>query len=114
MALTELQLDQAAFDLWLMGEGEDNRADLEKMKRVLPIVLEECCTEKQRAYIMHYFVERMTMDAIADLYGINRSTVSRTIHRGIDTAYGYLRFVSPLFIRQTKRRGYLTRNGGAN
>ena len=113
MALSELQLNHAAFDMWLMGEGEDNRADLQKLKRILPIVLSECCTEKQCEYISHYFVDRMTMAEIAEKYDVNKATVSRTIRRGLDTAYGYLRFVSPLFIKQPKQRRYLTRNGGA-
>lgn len=108
MAATDLQLQFAAFDLWLNAEGEDNRVDLEHLKRALPIVLDECVTVTQKKYIMHYFVERMTVYQIADMYGINKSTVSRTIHRGIDKAYGYLRFVSPLFIKVPKRKGYLT------
>ena len=32
---------------------------------------------------------------------------SRTIHRGLDRAYRYLRFVSPAFIKAPRRRGYL-------
>ena len=108
MAASDLQLQFAAFDLWLNAEGEDNRADLEKLKRILPIVLDECVTVTQKTYIMHYFVDRLNTKQIADLYGVNPSTVSRTIHRGLDKAYGYLRFVSPLFIRAPKRRGYLS------
>lgn len=41
----------AAFDLWLSAEGEDNRAELERVKRILPMILEECCTVKQMEYI---------------------------------------------------------------
>lgn len=40
--ITDLQLTHAAFDMWLASEGEDNRADIEKLKRYLPIVLDEC------------------------------------------------------------------------
>lgn len=112
MALEEHQLTNAAFDLWLMGEGEDNRAELDKVKRILPIVLDECCTPVQKTYIMHYFVDNMPMPQIAEIYGIDRSTVSRTINRGLSSAYKALRFVSPLFIKQPQCRGYMTRNGG--
>lgn len=107
--LSDLQLAHASFDLWLMGEGEDNRADIEKAKRYLPIVLDECVTVTQKTYIMHYFVDRMSVIQIAKMYGVNKSSVSRTIHRGLDAAYGYLRFISPLFMKAQKKRAYLRR-----
>lgn len=113
MAIEEYQLSHAAFDLWLMGDGEDNRAELDKVKRILPIVLEECCTPVQKTYIMHYFVDKMPVTQIAEVYGLDHSTISRTINRGLTRAYKHLRFVSPLFIKQPQRRGYMTRNGGA-
>lgn len=105
--LTELQMNQSAFDLWISAENNDDFSDLERVKRILPLILEECCTEKQRKYIMHYFAEGMTIPQIAKLYSVNKSTVSRTIHRGISSAYSYLRFCSPLFIKTPKKRGYL-------
>lgn len=112
MALEEYQLCHAAFDLWLMGESEDNRAELDKVKRILPIVLDECCSPVQKKYIMHYFVDGMSMPQIAERYELAPSTVCRTINRGLTRAYKALRFVSPLFIKQPQRRGYMTRNGG--
>lgn len=108
MAASNLQLQHAAFELWLNAEGEDNRADLDRMKKVLPAVLAECVTETQRQYILLYFVDRMTMKQIGERYGVNPATVSRTIHRGLDWAYRYLRFVSPAFIKAPRRRGYLS------
>lgn len=108
MAASDLQLQHAAFDLWLNAEGEDNRADLERLKKALPTVLAECVTETQRQYILHYFVDRMTQKQIGERYGVNPATVSRTIHRGLDLAYRYLRFVSPTFIKAPRRRGYLS------
>lgn len=108
MAASDLELQRAAFELWLNGEGEDNRADLERLKKVLPVVLSECVTDTQKIYIQHYFVDRLKMPQIAAMYGVNPSTVSRTIHRGLDRAYRYLRFVSPAFIKVPQRRGNLS------
>lgn len=31
--ITDLQMTYAAFDLWLSAEGEDNRAELERVKQ---------------------------------------------------------------------------------
>ena len=107
MALEEYQLAHAAFDLWLASEGEDNRAELERVKRILPIVLDECCTVTQKTYIMHYYVEQMSQTVIAERYGVDASTVSKTIQRGLDNAYNTLRYVSPLFIKLPKRRRVL-------
>lgn len=107
--ITDLQLTHAAFDMWLASEGEDNRADIEKLKRYLPIVLDECVTPTQKAYIMRYFSDGLNIPQIAEEYGVNASTVSRTIRRGMNRAYGYLRFLSPLFINAPQKRGYLRR-----
>ena len=82
MDAAELRLERAAFEQWLQGEGGDNRAELDRLKRALPVVLAECVTETQRQYILHYFVDRMTQKQIGERYGKNPATVSRTIHRG--------------------------------
>ena len=108
--ITDLQLTHAAFDMWLASEGEDNRADIEKLKRYLPIVLDECVTPTQKVYIMRYFSDGLNIPQIAEEYGVNASTVSRTIRRGMNRAYGYLRFLSPLFINAPQKRGYLRRD----
>lgn len=41
-------------------------------------------TSKQRAYCQDYFWECMTMKNIAEKYGVNVSTVSRTIRRAVN------------------------------
>lgn len=102
--LSDFQLTHAAFEMWLQADGADNIADLERAKRILPLVLDECVTATQRDYILKYYIDKMTTIEIADFYGVNKSTVSRTIHRGLDKAHGYLRFVSPLFIHTPKKR----------
>ena len=111
MALEEHRLDHAAFNLWLMAEGENNRAELDRVKRILPIVLDECCTVMQKTYIMHYYVDQMPQTEIAERYGVDASTVNKTIHRGLDNAYNTLRFVSPLFIKMPSRRRVLRKEG---
>lgn len=108
MDAAELRMNRAAFEQWLQGEGGDNRAELDRLKRALPVVLAECVTETQRVYIQHYFVDRLKTPQIAAMYGVDPSTVSRTINRGLDRMYRYLRFVSPVFIKAPQRRGRLS------
>lgn len=107
MDAAELRLERAAFEQWLKMGCNDNRAELDRLKRVLPVVLAECVTETQRQYILNYFVDRMTQKQIGERYGVNPATVSRTIHRGLDRMYRYLRFVSPAFIQAPNRCSYL-------
>lgn len=106
--LSDLQLTHAAFEMWLQIDGADNLVDLERAKRMLPLVLDELVTVTQRDYIMKYYLDKMSTVEIAELYGVNKSTVSRTIRRGLDNAYGYLRFVSPLFMRKPEKRAPLS------
>lgn len=44
-------------------------------------VLNRNLTKTQKSYIMLYYNEKKTIDEIAKIYGVNKSTVSRTIHR---------------------------------
>ncbi len=41
------------------------------------------CTDRQREYIAAYYMREMAMDDIAERDGVNKSTVSRTIKRGL-------------------------------
>lgn len=52
--LTDQQLKQASFGLWLAEDSTDNHADILRVKRMVPIVMKECCTEKQMLYITHF------------------------------------------------------------
>lgn len=106
--LSDLQLNHVAFEMWLHADGTDNLVDLERAKRMLPLVLDECVTVTQRNYILKYYIEKMSLAEIAEFYGVDKSTVSRTIHKGLDKAHSYLKFVSPLFIRTPKKRAYLS------
>ena len=72
--LSDFQLSHASFSMWLTGEGEDNQAILEKAKRYLPIILNECVSVTQKTYIMHYFVDNIN---IAQVPG----TVSEPLNR---------------------------------
>lgn len=39
-------------------------------------------TKTQKSYIMLYYNDKKTIEEIAKIYGVNKSTVSRTIRRG--------------------------------
>ena len=109
MDTTQYKMDRAAFKSWLLSGAEDNSVELSDAIKLVPIVLNECVTETQRTYIIHHFVDCMSVTEIAQMYDLHPSTVSRTIHRGIDRIYKYLRFSSPAFFNVRKPQGYLNR-----
>lgn len=101
--LPELQSLQGQFD-----RGESNQQDPDRLKRAIPAVMKECCTEKQALYITRFFADGMKMKDIAAFYGVNKSVVSRTINRGLENLYDYLRFCSPDLVACAKRKGRIT------
>ena len=56
--MKEGQADRRQFERWLLAEGGDNREELERLKKALPVILDECVTERQRKFMIHRFVEQ--------------------------------------------------------
>lgn len=109
MAIEEYELVCATFKRWLVSEGASNTVELERVRKMLPIILNECCTDTQKKYILRYFADNVPVSRIAEEYGVNKSTVSRTIHRGIERTFDHLRFVSPLLEHAPMYEGRLSR-----
>lgn len=96
--VTDRQLNRASLQSWLSANGETNSAEIAKLVKALPFALDVSCTEKQRDYVYCYFADNMTVSKIAELYGVNPSTVSRQIHSALKKCWHCLRFVSPSFM----------------
>lgn len=79
--------DIAQYRKWLQTlndlehEGEETRS--QRMKRHLLNAMEQDCTPLQQKYLQEYFFEGKTQTQIAMKYGVNKSTVSRSIHAGL-------------------------------
>lgn len=97
MATTDLTMSYAAFHQWLDSSGEDNRAERDRVKKMLPVALNECVTDRQKTYIVRFYIDGLTLHQIADQYGVCTSTVSRGIHAGLTRLADHLRFTSPTF-----------------
>lgn len=72
--------------------AEDNSEQISRLKRNLSRALRQDITERQRQYMMLYYGQNMTMEAIAKEFGVNKSTVSRTLKRGRQRLYRCLRY----------------------
>ena len=67
---------------YILKLGEDNGHTHSVLLRNLRRALEEELTERQREMIRMYYAEQVKIVDIADAFGVNPSTVSRTIKRG--------------------------------
>ena len=62
--------------------GDDDSKSIKSRlcSQLLRDVLQNGLTKKQKCYIILYYKDRLTMEQIANKYGVNKSTVSRTIN----------------------------------
>ena len=71
--------------------ADDNRDQINRLKRNLTHALRQDITQRQREYMILYYGRNMSMEAIAKQFGVNKSTVSRTLKRGRQRLYRCLR-----------------------
>ena len=62
-----------------------------QLKRVQLVIREEL-TENQRQILLAYYIQDQTIPQIAESRGVNKSTVSRTLHRAEEKLRRYLRY----------------------
>ena len=62
-----------------------------QMKRVKRVIREEL-TENQRQILLAYYIQNRTIPQIAEDRGVNKSTVSRTLHRAEGKLRRFLRY----------------------
>jgi len=80
----------------------DNSAQLGRLKRNLAHALRQDVTEKQREYLMLYYVEGLNLREISERTGVNVSTVSRTMKRGRERLYRCLRYGARNLLEEEK------------
>jgi RNA polymerase sigma-70 factor (ECF subfamily) len=76
---SEMQGDLA---LWNQLHGDTNSEQLSRLLRQLRQAREKELTPRQRDFLLLYYDQQLSMQAIADQYGVHVSTVSRTLQRG--------------------------------
>ena len=67
--------------VWLCENGDDNAAQLERMRRSLRQARQQALTPRQREMLVMRYERNMSGSEIARELGLNRSTVSRTLRR---------------------------------
>ena len=82
--------------------ADDNRQQIGRLKRNLTHALRQDITPKQREYMMLYYGQGLSMEAIARQAGVNKSTVSRTLKRGRQRLYRCLRYGAANLLEQAE------------
>lgn len=75
-------MDRAGLEHWLRETAGDNSQRKERLRRNLRRAMKRELTPRQQEIMALYFFENRTMSEISELLGINKSTVSRCLHRG--------------------------------
>lgn len=105
-----LALDYAAFRQYMAltaGAGS-NTETLARMCKAVPVIVREDLTDKQRAYILAYFSDGLNVREIGERYGVDKSTVSCTIRRGMARVYRILRFSFPGMVEVQRSNKYIS------
>lgn len=63
--------------------GNDNSNKRKAMIKIIKLIIASELTQRQRELCKMYYFDKMSMPQIANQLGISKSTVSRTIARGI-------------------------------
>ena len=92
--LFEFLSDNYAYQEWVEKE-EGHSCIVDHIKKATLFAMENELSEAQKRYITHYVLEGMTMSEIADMYHINKSTVSRVIFAGRKNLMHVLRYTAP-------------------
>lgn len=82
--------------------AEDNSKQINRLKRNLTHALRQDVTQRQREYMVLYYGQGMSMEAIARQCGVNKSTVSRTLKRGRQRLYRCLRYGAANLLEQAE------------
>ena len=85
-------IDIASLCLWRQEESGDNRERIRRLLSNLPLAVQQELTPRQREILRLRFTGSMSVTAIAEKLGLNKSTVSRSLARSMERLYKSLRY----------------------
>ena len=80
-------IDIASLCLWRQEESGDNRERIRRLLSNLPLAVQQELTPRQREILRLRFTGGMSVTAIAEKLGLNKSTVSRSLARSMERLY---------------------------
>lgn len=85
-------IDIASLCLWRQEGSGDNRERIRRLLSNLPLAVQQELTPRQREILRLRFTGGMSVTAIAEKLGLNKSTVSRSLARSMERLYKSLRY----------------------
>ena len=85
-------IDIASLCRWRQEESGDNRERIRRLLSNLPLAVQQELTPRQREILRLRFTGGMSVTAIAEKLGLNKSTVSRSLARSMERLYKSLRY----------------------
>lgn len=85
-------VDLVSLQQWQKSSGEDNHQRLERLLRQLPVAVAEELTPRQQQLLRMFYYDGKTVTVIARELAVNKSTVSRTLHRAQERLRKSLRY----------------------
>ena len=76
-------MDRAGLEFWLHTQAGDNSERRRRLLRNLPKAVAAELTPRQREVLALYMERDMNVTQIAAVLGVNKSTVSRSLHRAL-------------------------------
>ena len=74
----EILLDKASFEEWSLRE---NKSTQKINNKILAQIMLDHLSPHQLKYVTKYYYDGLKITEIAEMYGVNKSTVSRTIKK---------------------------------
>ena len=81
VSLSVPELDKKLREMYNSRLAETNNETLKKVRHALVEIIKNDLTERQKETVVLYYYKKMNMTEIADILGVNVSTVSRTLAR---------------------------------
>ena len=85
-------IDIASLCLWRQEQSGDNQERIRRLLSNLPLAVQQELTPRQREILRLRFTGGMSVTAIAEKLGLNKSTVSRSLARSMERLYKSLRY----------------------
>lgn len=92
ISMSTFEFDTAIREMSMIADAESNTEKLVTVKKALAYVINNGLTARQKQMIVLYYYENKNMPEIAELLGVNKSTVSRTLARARRNIMERLRF----------------------
>lgn len=94
--------DYVQYKKW--SESDQGIDYSQHVKNCLAVAIREELSETQRLYFQMYHIYGNTISEIADVFGVNKSTVSRTLTVAHKNIAKVMRYSSPYLLHKKKQK----------